>query len=240
MNGKLISLLALSLVVLGGWFYSRRSPQQNALLTRELATLGLAEHLSRNFPGQRALVVSNPFTQRKGLAKEVYTYEQAGIRGLQKGFAGKVTVEAVAFPELKSEAQKDPRSVFIDPATTTPLSYLVAEGAFDALSKQHPNCDLIVSLVGLPVDLSLVEIWQKNGAPKFALLLPDLRVLGDAAAVMAAVKSGKLAAFVLNKPSAPPEQTAHGKDRAQEFNRRFILVTPQNIEQVAQDYPQLF
>lgn len=222
------------------WIASKNSPKQRALLSRELATEGLAQYLAQRYPGQRALVISNPYTQRTGLDKGVYAQEGAGIRGLRKGFAGKVALGAVVFPELKSVVQDNPRSAEIPAGSTTPLSFLVAEDAFDKLAQQQAGCDIIVSLIGLPANLDRVEVWKRPGKPKFALLLPDLRIVGDAADIRNAVKAEKLAAFVLNKPGAPLEQAPLGKDRKAEFERRFILVTPDNIEQILKDYPQLF
>jgi hypothetical protein len=145
-------------------------------------------------------------------------------------------LKTVAFPELKAEAQNDPRGVFIDAETTTPLSYLVAPGAFDKLLAQHPECNLIVSLIGLPADLAQTKCWRDERT-KFALLLPDLRFAGNAAAVKRAVQSGKLVVFVLNRPGGQPSP----RDTIEEqFEKQFILVTVENVERVIEEYPQLF
>ena len=120
------------------------------------------------------------------------------------------------------------------------MSFLVAEDSFDRLVREHPDCDVIVSLIGLPAELERVSAWRTPGPPRFALLLPDLRLLGNAAALGEALKSGKLAAFVLNKPGAPEADVPVGKNVAKEFARRFLLVTAENFEEVARTYPQLF
>ena len=225
----------ISAIVL--WFFLRNDPRDNALDAREVATQRLAEYLAQNYPGQRALLVSNPFTENDATAKEIVAMEKAGIAGVRKGLGDKVTLEAVAYPELKPEARANPRAVFIDGETTTPLSYLVAPDSFDKLAAKHPNCDLMISLVGLPAALKETQCWQ-NQKPKFALLLPDLRFVGNLAAVKRAVQSGKLAAFVLLKPGAP-DSRAPLKGPG-DFDQRFILVTRENIDRVVADYPQLF
>jgi hypothetical protein len=58
--------------------------------------------------------------------------------------------------------------------------------------------------------------------------------MGGAEAVQSALKSGKLAAFVQAKPG--------GSDgaAAETFDKRFLLVTAQNLDQVLVDYPRLF
>jgi len=217
----------------------RRGPHQEALQVRELATRGLAEHLARSFAGRRTLVVSNPFTQQRNLPRQMEQMENAGLRGLKQGFGSKVVLAAVAFPELKAEAKANPRAVFIDPETTTPLSYLFADDAFDKLARQHAGCDLIVSLIGLPANLQRVQCWQDPDGPKFALLLPDLRLIGGRQSVRRAMQRGKLIACVLAKPGAP-ETAPAAADFAAEFEKRFVLVTPENVDQAMGSYPQLF
>lgn len=177
---------------------------------RELAMQFLGKYLSDHYPGGRALVLSNPFSKQPGQPREVYQYEQAGLRGLRRGLGKATKIEQVAFPELKPGALENPRAVAIDPATTTPLSYLVADDALDKLVHQFPQANLFVSLVGLPVNVRHTEAWKAAG-PRFALLLPDLRMVGDAAAVREAVQNGKLAAMVLNKPGAPPNPSRSAK-----------------------------
>ena len=225
---------------LSWWLWLRNNPQENALRARALATRGLAEHLAKAQAGRRVLVISNPFIRRKGADREILATEAAGLRGLREGFGSALRMEAPVFPSLKPAAAENPRGVFIDPETTTPLSYLVAEDAFDTLAAEHPDCDLIVSLIGLPAALDRVQCWRTNGPPRFALLFPDLRVIGDAAAVGRALKTGKLAAFVLPKPGAPDSQTRLGRDPAAEFEKRFVLVTGSNIDQVVRSFPKLF
>jgi hypothetical protein len=238
MNRNLLVALAAIAVIAGvAWYFVRDPARREALHSREIATRVLAEYLSAKFPGRRVLVASNPFTQT-GAPSEIVKTEQAGIAGLREGFDKKNTL-TVAFPELKPEARTNPRSVFIDGQTTTPLSFLVAENAFDKLAREHPASDLIVSLIGLPAALDKVQCWRNPGPPQFALLLPDLRMIGDSAAVKAAMQSGKLVAFVLAKPGVEPSNSATDKTEA-EFQKQFLLVTMENIDRMVQQYPMLF
>jgi hypothetical protein len=210
------------------------------LRTREIATWGLAEHLGKKFPGCRVLVVANPFTRQPGMAKEFIETEEAGIRGVRGGLGTQGAVVAVTFPELKPDAGTNPRALLQDADTSTPLSYLVAEDAFDKLLQQNAGSDTVVSLIGLPVELGKMEAWTKQGAPRFALLLPDLSVIGNLEAVRSALQSGKLAAFVLPRPGGVDESTKAGSDFAAEFQKRFVLVTAENFDALRKDLPSLF
>lgn len=241
MKRQLPALIFVAAVagVLAWWFFSP-NPQQVAFRTRELATRGLAEHLVRVQAGKRVLIVSNPFVQDAGTARAIKEMEEAGVRGLREGFGTAVTIDGVAYPELKPGARENPQAALGDVETSTPLSYLMTPDALDRLVKLHPGCDLVVSLIGLPAELERCENWSKAGAPRFALLLPDLRIVGDAAAVATAVKSGKLAAFVLARKGGPGDDVPHGGDPKAEFEKRFVLVTAENVEQTLAAMPELF
>ena len=228
---------AVALALAANYFFSP-NPHQAARADREIAARGLAEAVLAQLPGHRALVLSNPYVQKPGTARAIVEMEEAGLRGLRAVQEGK-WIGAVVLPELRPAAQENPRAVPIDPETTTPLSYLVAPNAFDHAAQAHPDCGVLVSLIGLPVELDQCEAWKKEGPPAFALLLPDLRMVGDANAVATAVKSGKLVALVLRKPGGISEHEPLTLDFKAEFDRRFLLVTRENVDDLAARLPQV-
>lgn len=238
----LVTLLAAALVGLldAHFHFARMLRRDPALETRELATHFLAQHLATHHAGKKALVLSNPFAQRKGRPKEVYRFEEAGLRGLRRGFGDKTRLLAVVYPEIAAEHRDRPSGAWIPPETTTPLSYLMASDALDSAVARHPEADLIVSLIGLPLNVTQTKAWQAPGPPHFALLLPDLRVVGDKTAIRLAFKSQKLVAIVLNKPLAPPEDRPLGRDLQAEFDQRFLLVTPENVDECLKLYAKAF
>lgn len=214
-------------------FMAGPNPYRDARAARELATHRLGEYLASQFPGKRVLVFSNPFVKRPETEQRIVDMEEAGLRGLEESLEGRMKIGAVVHPELRPEAGENPRAVPIDSQTTTPLSYLVAPDAFDRGILEHPDCEIVVSLIGLPVELDRCEAWKREGAPSFGLLLPDLRMVGGAPAVVAAIKSGKIAAMVLRKPSGVRDDVTPSNDRATEFDQRYLLVTRENVETIA-------
>ncbi len=199
----------------------------------------LAEYIASKRHPAHVLVMSNPFTQTRGGPAQVYSYQKAGVAGLQQGFGVKAELR-IAFPRLKPEALQGAGGVYVDPQTKTPLSFLVAEDAFDEVARKNSDCDVIVSLIGLPVKLNAVESWTKGAAPAFGLLLPDWRMIGDTQGILNAFKSGKLLAAVLDKPGAPPDTKPVSAEYRSEFDARYILATPENIESLLKTSPQLF
>ena len=211
-----------------------------ALGQREVATHFLGHYLAEHYRGKKVIVLSNPFSQKPGQPREVYQFEKAGLRGLRRGLNSAIKIEAIVFPELRPEFHRNPSAVYIDPATTTPLSYLIAEDNLDAIAKQHAGADLIVSLIGLPVNLRQTQTWKTDSGKTLALLLPDLRMVGNQADVRQALQSRKIAAFILNKPGAPPEDQPLGRDLKMEFDQRFLLITAESVDQYLKAYPKLF
>jgi hypothetical protein len=204
---------------------------------REMATRVLAQELSKRLSPKNVLVISNPFSREAGRPEQVYEFEKAGINGLREGFGTGVQV-AVDYPALKPEALRDPGSVQVDPQSSTPLSFLVADGAFSEVARKHPDADLIVTLIGLPVNLASFQEWNQPNGPKFALLLPDWRMVGGWDAISKAYQSGKLVAAVVRKPQAPAEETSG--DSASDFAERYWLVTKENVENLMTEHPGVF
>jgi hypothetical protein len=235
--GGLVIVAAVLLVV---WkVFLGPNPHDDALAARTVATRGLAEALAARHPGQRAIVLSNPFVRRPETDRRIVRMEEAGLRGLQEALAGRLGAITIVYPELRPEARENPRAVPIDTETTTPLSYLMAVDAVDRAVAEHPEAGLVISLVGLPVDLAECEAWKREGGPSFGLLLPDLRMVGGAAAVAAAMRSGKLSAVVLRKPNGVGDDVPPGADARAEFDRRFLLVTRENVDEIVRQSPGL-
>lgn len=225
---------ALMLAVVVGWFvvpHGEGALRNRAIARRQLALQVLGEYLAERMPGANTLVLGNPFTQLRGQASEVYSYEDAALKGLKNGGRDKLVLCGVEYPELIPAAAQDPSSVPIPADTTTPLSFLCVEGSWDRVLAKHPGVDLVLSLIGLPADIQRLAVW-KDTRPKFAFIFPDFRVLGDVDAVVAAFKSGKVVAAVVNHPNAPPESEPVARNVKDEFERRFILVNASNCEVV--------
>lgn len=225
-------LLALALWL---WPTANRRSRKHALADRETAARAIGAHVAAHFPNVRLLVIGNPYTRLPGQPPAIHSFQTASENGLRLGLGRKPAPLTVVFPKLRPEAKDDPSSVFIDPKTTTPLSFLIADDAFDRLISEHTECDVVVSLIGLPANLHAQRFWSDPQAPRLALLLPDLRFIGSAAAIRHAFESGRIAIAILEKPASRPAATA-----AATSGGRYLTVTAATVAECQRLYPQLF
>jgi hypothetical protein len=100
---------------------------------------------------------------------------------------------------------------------------LIQPASIDRLAEAHPECNVIVSLIGLPLGVDRLKVWNEKDARSFALLLPDLRVLGPPQEVLAAFRSGKLLTAVFEDPKSGDA----------------LLVTADNIVEVLKENSKL-
>lgn len=241
-SSSALLLVAGGALALAAAFYFgfSRSGASAALEGRELAAEHLGRSLAALHPGTKVVIWSNPFAQRPGQERSIRDFELAGIEGLRRGLGDSVIIHAVVFPELKPEFVTDREAVFIDPHTSTPLSYVVTDAALDRTALEHPEATLIVSLIGLPLQVLISDVWKASDPRKFGLLLPDLRILGDAEVIRDAFSQGKIAAAVIPKPGAPAENEPFSATGQAEFDRRFLLLKRDNFDAVLKLYPRLF
>ncbi len=181
----------------------------------------LGARIAKLRPECKVLVLSNPFTKDSGYLNEKNQYERAGLRGLRKGLGGRSPVKVV-FPEIRPEYLANPQSVIIPPDSRTPLSFLMHPASVDRLADAHPECNVIVSLIGLPAGVDGMKIWHETDPRCFALLLPDLRLLGPPANAVEAFQREKLLVAVA-------EDSQSGDP---------LIITRENIVEVLQRQPK--
>ena len=213
-----LALVALVAVVFVAGPYS---PKRAALSARQDAMEMLGARIAKLRPECKVLVLSNPFSKKSGFLNEKSQFERAGLRGLHKGLGGHSRV-TVAFPEIRPEYFANPQSVPIPPESRTPLSFLILPASVDQLAEAHPECRVIVSLIGLPLGVDRLKIWNKVDPRCFALLLPDLRLLGPPAKAVEAFQCGKLLAVVA-------EEFASGDP---------LIATRDNVVEVLERHPK--
>jgi hypothetical protein len=223
-------IVGIIVVLLAGGILLWLRHKRPAISEREYATRLLAEHLKTAVRPKSVVVIGNPFTDLPNYSGQAKEFERAGIAGLKAGFGAEIPVKVV-HPAIKPSVLADPTSVHIDSRSSTPLSFVIESSAFDEVLKTNADCDLAVSLIGLPVNLSAMETWNESGTPRFALLLPDWRIIGDPAGIQQSFGSGKLVAAVAVRP---------GSTESTDFKQRYLLISSNNVTESIARFPQLF
>jgi hypothetical protein len=240
MKKRALSFVALGVLFAIGWllFKSPNKEQRQALVQRQAATFVLGKFLAAKYPAEKILIASNPFTQLSGRPPEIYQFENAGIDGFKKALGQKIVFKVV-FPELRHGAAEHPETLYVDPQSKTPLSFLVADDAFDRLFALNNDFHICATLIGLPSNLAATKSWQ-NPKLKYALLLPDWRLFGSPEAIRNAFRSEKIVAAVVNRPDVPVESKSAGLDYQRIFEEHFLLITPANCDELMNRYRKLF
>lgn len=196
-------------------------PRSAALAARERAMQLLGEHIASRHPNRPVLVLANPLIRHAGRLNVNARFERAGVRGLRRGLGSGSSLTLV-FPEILPAWFTNPQSIFVASDSRTPLSFIVEPASVEHLAQAHPECRVVVSLIGLPVGLDRREIWRQDDPRCFALLLPDLRLLGPPAAAEEAFERGKLLAAVAEEPP----------------DRYPLIVTRENAAEVLEQHPE--
>jgi hypothetical protein len=214
-------LLIVAVLVVSRPILSGGKEMGVAVMARQRAMERLGASFSSEFGGKPVLLLSNPYTRNSAQSKTIRQFEAAGIKGFKLGLGEASRVEVV-FPEIRPEYEEHPEKAVFPPNTKTPLSFLMEGASLDQLAVSHPNCELIVSLIGLPVGIDQLDVW-KGDSHQFGLLLPDLRVLGSKAKALEAFKRGKIAAVVVDDPQS----------------QEALVIDSSNVEDVLSNRPQL-
>jgi hypothetical protein len=187
----------------------------------------LGEALAKQFPGGRAVIIGNPYIAEDERPGPLKAEQVAGIKGLKKGFRGEIDILDVVTPAMRDGAMINPRSLYYDPTSTTPLSYLMAPDAFDVVAREHPQATILISLVGMAWEPQKLNLWKADDGPAIGLLLPDLRVIGTTEQVRQAFQSGRIAAAVLANP------------RGENSNEPYLVATQDSIDALIREYPAI-
>lgn len=175
-----------------------------------ISTEYLGKYISEKYPNSKALVFYDSVSTSKLMLQR--------ICGLRKGLAGKVeVVQEIGMPK------KYPKG--IPPQMFRTNEYIRAED-FNRAMKKYPRANMLISLVGLPADIEEMTVWQiknKNKRPKVAVYGGDPKKLSTA------IREGYIQALVVYREMDKSFNKLPPGDLEAAFNKRFMLITPQNI-----------
>lgn len=243
------ALLAVVLAVVGLSSKKDSNPALVTSLNRYSYAAGhnLGRHLAENYNGSRALVLVEPTWP--GEEPDIL---QAGIEeGLRQGMGSDL--------ELVDVVPVDPPPGYIEKvraslvAGKVSLPAGVSEDWIPVLERGHGRWfssnylatllashkgtfDVLISAVGVPRDFANSPLVRSADLPKAIAVLNPLEM-----PMAGLVGSGVVDALVVLKPSLNPWQDANEapQDIDEAFEKRFVLVTKDNVKAMAEAYPDV-
>jgi len=199
------------------------------------STHTLGAHLAEKFPGSRAIVVlpyPSPYGPG-GFGEERINHLLAGLR---EGLAGKITIVETFKPRMPEEVMRGfrPDGTHIGSELMVSMDEWFTASYFDdVLLSRGGRLDMVISLAGLPADVSQMALLQQSPRPKLAAWY--WREYRDAFRLREDIAVGDVAAVVAPSPQRQRYKDAP-KDLQEAFERRFWLLTPENAEKITAPY----
>lgn len=176
----------------------------------------LGEYLAQNYAGSKALIVKGA-----SVSSSMPDPSKHIVEGLREGLGDQITVVAEATPPQPTGAGAPPEG-----APGPPMMFITA-AAFDKMFQQYAGqVDMVITTVGLPMDKERMKLWQmkKGERPKVVIASGGLRGL-----LTLISRGGIVAALAVNPAGMVVGDTDIPSDEQAAFDKRFLLVTPQNV-----------
>ncbi len=228
-------ICALSHIVTSGG-PSTKSVMKTQMRYVEVSTEKLGKYLADKYPGTKAVVIVSP------MAKLNQANNDALMAGLKRGLDGKVTIVAEISPEPPKMPTMPggPQGKSMPPGSEMmmmgPIEFWLTPEKFDAMLEPHlKGADLVITTIGLPMDVGKLKFWQvKPQPPKMVIASGNISNLAEA------IKAGFVAAAVTFNPKATYDNQKPPSNLDEAFAKRYLLVTPETVEQTAKEFPNLF
>jgi len=165
--------------------------------------------LKQKFPGKKILLIADPGLETNENVKKL-------ADALRAGYDGEVVVDTVKLPGNKEEAPM-------------PLYMMMKAKDFDATVDNHPDCGIIVTIVGLPSDANNLKFMRLPAGKRPELFLMG-RPSGPIPGLLQALESGLISGLVISNPKAVYDVPAPS-DPMKAFDIRYVLVDKNNANQ---------
>ena len=185
----------------------------------------LGKYLKEKFAGEKVLVIADRDFEKNKRTQRL-------VDSIKAGLGADVVVDTIAIENKGAAPQGGPGGEEF----MMPLEEIMTAKDFDATVEKHPDCKIIVTMVGLPRDAAKMKLWKMSSSsrPKVALLDGGIQALKNV------IASSYIVAAVSYKPGIKYTEDPAPSDVQKAFDERYILITPENINDTAEKYKALF
>ncbi len=246
--GAVVALLfALSSLFTGGG-PSAEKIRDIAEQYREVRGQKLGQYLSEQFEGQSAIFLM-PYQPIEMKDPHVDVF----MKALEKELKGSIEITDRLVPEPPPEVKEQeeemreqmqnmqgtPADSGIPPeemmyGLEPMFNWFTAEKFDDMLDEHMGEADLLIAISELPMDIFAANFWRQSDAPKVVL------TRGSVSEYYGAIKADAVVAAIAYHPNADYEQKKPPKDVDEAFAQRYLLITPENVDELDAEYPKLF
>lgn len=197
-----------------------------------IAAERLGMSVAEQMPGAKVLIIM-PFEFRTPEPRR-----KAMLAGIGRALKDKMVIAEVVNPPLppavraayESELNPD-----LEQQEVPDIAEWFTAAYFDMLLAKYPgDYTVVISLAGLPEDAQAMRCLKDPKGVKFATVFGSLYKLHP---IMTA---GRFIADVQHRRVPNPQAEPPDEDIVTSFERRFLLITPKNMAELKQKYPDLF
>ena len=185
---------------------------------QKIQTRKLGQYIAQNHAGAKVIIINDPFNDG--------TRPNPMLEGLKDGLGSAVTIVAEVAPAVpKMENAEGPEGEMMEPMET----WYTARAMDDILKGANADYDMVITCIGLPAG-GLARLKGK----KVAIAGGSVYEYGPA------IQGKMIVAAVTYKPDAEYDDKPVPSNMEEAFNKRYLLVTPENLAEVATKYGELF
>lgn len=211
---------------------AQKRQQYNEIVGEKIGDL-----ISENYAGANVLVIAE--------SQEDKPFN----RGLKQSISDKVNLElvvpdymAIYREQMKARgsSQEEVENLELrDSQAKLELSMLGVDVLEEIIQNNlEDSHEIIIFSGGLPNLIENSRLWRRRDVPPFILVK---EVVGVVSANMAnLVRRGNIAAMVIRRPESKGDTGEIPEDKDEAFDRRFLMLTPDNIDQMMDKHSDLF
>ncbi len=222
--------MVILLGAVGALYTYYKGPDMTGLIEKErkyqcIAYRRLGKFLASKHDDARILVIK--FATHGSKASE--ETDVARIAALEEGMAGKLRIAVTE----EISGMGGPQGGMPMPMAA---QFLFTAEKFDEMVDDHPECDLVLSLIGLPNEFPKMTFWEKDDDERPALVLVNPTIWE----LKKAIQADLISAILTSKPVAHDPKAKIPEDEKVAFDLRFLLIYGKNVEKIATEFPRLF
>lgn len=220
-GNKKKTILIFGFLVIFAFLFFYFTREQNVIVDYNLpdkyytdAAARYGEFLSKKYKFSDVLIIVK-------YKYEDLTYQNLMVKGLKRFFIEKDIKVSIDHPfTFKSNDERDWKTKRVSAID------------FDKVINRNSDCDMVISLMGLPSNFESMDLWKQDTAnrPKIALLMHMTNIYYKF------IKSQKIVAALDRNP-----ETLHSgekpKPMEKAFRYFFIIITSENIDELDKKFP---